>query len=196
MAKLTKRKLQAIESKNRIYEIGVGLMEVKGFENITIEEIIKKAGVSVGTFYYYFKSKDDILYKLFENADEFIANKSIDILQGETSTMKIVSFFDSLARLYVSYGVGIIKALYKTQTKLFLCKTSVRFTTLHDIIKMGIEQGEIDPSYTAEDTTKFLFTGARGVALNWCLNNGKSDLLKDMHEYISRLLKSITMPAK
>jgi AcrR family transcriptional regulator len=193
MAKLTKRKLQAIETKNRIYETGVELMELKGFENITIDEISKKAGVSVGAFYHYFKSKEDILYKLFENADEFMEGKSIDKLQGTTQSVKILSFFEYLAKLYIFYGIDVVKALYKTQTKLFLCTTSIRFVMLQNIVALGIEEGEFDPDFSAEETTKFLFTCARGVGLNWCFDNGKSDLVKDMHGYISRLLKSITL---
>ncbi|SMC72670.1 transcriptional regulator, TetR family [Desulfocicer vacuolatum DSM 3385] len=191
MPKLTKRKLQAIETKNRIYETGVELMELKGFENITIDEISKKAGVSVGAFYHHFKSKEDILYKLFESADEFMETKSIDTLEGTTASIKILFFFEYLAKLYIYYGIDIIKALYKTQTKLFLCTTSVRFVMLHNIVSQGIEQGEIDPSFSAEETTKFLFTGARGIAFNWCLDNGKFDLVKAMNEYIQRLLTTI-----
>ena len=193
MAKLTKRKLQAIETKNRIYETGVELMELKGFDNITIDEISKKAGVSVGAFYHYFKSKEDILYKLFENADEFMEGKAIDTIQGVTATAKILSFFEYLAKLYIFYGIDVVKALFKTQTNLFLCKTSIRFVTLKNIVDVGIEQGELDPGFSAEDTTKFLFTGARGVALNWCFDNGKFDLVQEMHRYMSRLLKSITL---
>ena len=193
MPKLTKRKLQAIETKNRIYEVGVGLMELKGFENITIDEISRKAGVSVGAFYHYFKSKEDILYRLFENADEFMDSKSIDALRGSTSTDKILSFFEYLCKLYISYGIDIVKALYKTQTKLFLCKTSIRFVMLKDIVSLGIDQGELDPTYSAEQTAMFLFTGARGVALNWCFQDGKTDLVKEMREYILRIMKCITI---
>ena len=192
MARLTKRKLQAIETKNKIYEIGIKLIELKGFENTTIDEISKKSNVSVGAFYHYFRSKDDILYKLFEDADEFIKEKAIDSINNQTAVEKIIIFFDNLAKLYVFHGPGLIKALYKTQTNLFLCNTSIRFTMLNNIVTMGIEQGMLDPSFSAEDTTKFLFTGARGVAFNWCLDNGKSDLIKDMNAYISRLMKAIT----
>ncbi len=168
-------------------------MELKGFDNITIDEISRKSGVSVGAFYHYFKSKEDILYKLFENADEFMGAKSIDTLQGATPTIKILSYFENLAKLYIFYGIDVLKSLYKSQTNLFLCKTSVRFVMLQNIVSQGIEQGEFDPDFSAEQTTKFLFTAARGVAFNWCLNNGKTDLLKEMHEFISRLMKSITI---
>ena len=168
-------------------------MELKGFENITIDEISRKAGVSVGTFYHYFKSKEDILYTLFENADEFMDGKSFEILQGTTSTGKILSFFEYLSKLYIAYGTDIVKALYKTQTKIFLCKTSIRFVMLKDIVTLGIEQGALDPGFSAEQTTIFLFTGARGVALNWCFENGKTDLIKEMREYMLRLMKKISI---
>ena len=55
----TKRQEQARETKNRIYNSAIELMEKEGFDNITIADIREKAGVSVGAFYHYFASKND-----------------------------------------------------------------------------------------------------------------------------------------
>ena len=52
--KPTRRQEKALETKNRIYTAAINLMDRKGFENITIIDISKEAGVSVGAFYHYF----------------------------------------------------------------------------------------------------------------------------------------------
>jgi AcrR family transcriptional regulator len=54
--RITSRQAQAIKTRNKILKTTIDLMQKKGFDNITIETISKKAGVSVGSFYYYFKS--------------------------------------------------------------------------------------------------------------------------------------------
>jgi len=66
--KLTNRQLQAIKSKNKIYNASIELLANIGFDKIGIEDICKHAGVSVGSFYTYFKSKNDILIEIFERA--------------------------------------------------------------------------------------------------------------------------------
>lgn len=45
----------------------------KGFNNTTISDIVKKAGIAKGTFYLYFKDKFDL-------KDEIVAQKSIEVL--------------------------------------------------------------------------------------------------------------------
>ena len=58
---LTKRQQQALDTKQRIYEAAVSLIEQYGFDNVQIEDISRKAGVSMGLFYKYFVNKSDIL---------------------------------------------------------------------------------------------------------------------------------------
>lgn len=50
------------------------LLAKNGYENTSIEAIIKDAGIAKGTFYYYFKSKKEILHALVELArDDLLA---------------------------------------------------------------------------------------------------------------------------
>lgn len=42
----------------------------KSFEEVKITEIVKKVGVSVGSFYYHFPSKDDIIDEGYRDFDK------------------------------------------------------------------------------------------------------------------------------
>ncbi len=52
------------ETLRRITDAGMCLFIEKGYEATTLDEIAAKAGISRRTFFYYFKSKDDILLSL------------------------------------------------------------------------------------------------------------------------------------
>lgn len=52
------------ETLARITDAGMSLFIAKGYEGTTIDEIAEKAGISRRTFFYYFKSKDEILLSL------------------------------------------------------------------------------------------------------------------------------------
>lgn len=58
---MTKRQKQAQETKRRLYEAATALIQAKGFSDINIKDITDLAGVSKGTFYTHFKSKEDLI---------------------------------------------------------------------------------------------------------------------------------------
>lgn len=47
------------ETKDRILSIGIDLFSKKGYHNVGLKEILDKAEVPKGSFYYYFNSKED-----------------------------------------------------------------------------------------------------------------------------------------
>jgi len=50
--------------KNELLNVAQKLFFTKGYRQTSVDAIIKKVGVSKGTFYYYFKSKEDLMNKL------------------------------------------------------------------------------------------------------------------------------------
>ena len=49
----------ALNTRDRIIETGAQIIHRKGFNHTGIQEILTAAGVPKGSFYNYFKSKDD-----------------------------------------------------------------------------------------------------------------------------------------
>lgn len=47
--------------KQELTKIAYNLFLTKGYENTSIDEIIKEAGIAKGTYYYYFESKEETL---------------------------------------------------------------------------------------------------------------------------------------
>ncbi len=53
--------------KNKIIEATQRLLDKKPLSDISLAEISKEAGISKGTLYYYYKSKNDILFDITDN---------------------------------------------------------------------------------------------------------------------------------
>ena len=51
--------------KEEIKDAAWELFYEKGYEETTVNDIIKKANTSKGGFYYYFKAKDELLNSLY-----------------------------------------------------------------------------------------------------------------------------------
>lgn len=55
------------ETKQHIIEVGYQLMVSKGFSSVGLSEILKSAGVPKGSFYHYFKSKEQFGEVVIQN---------------------------------------------------------------------------------------------------------------------------------
>jgi TetR/AcrR family fatty acid metabolism transcriptional regulator len=188
---LTKRQEQALETKDRIYTAAIDLMDRKGFENITIAEISEKAGVSVGAFYHYFESKNDILAEIFHQADEYFSTQVAPGLKEKRIPEQIVEYFDHYARFNVASGVEMTQQLFNPKIKFFIQEGRPMLTILQELIHRGQEKGEIRANRSPEEIVRMLFIMARGVVFEWSLYDGSYDLEATMHGYIESLVSTL-----
>lgn len=63
MARVKKRHS---ERKNEILDVSRNLFYQRGYSNTSVSEIIEFIGIAKGTFYHYFKSKDDLLIQIIQ----------------------------------------------------------------------------------------------------------------------------------
>lgn len=61
---MTNRQLAALETKKKLLHAAKEIICEKGLANVSVAEITKKCGVANGTFYTYFKRKEDIVFAL------------------------------------------------------------------------------------------------------------------------------------
>ena len=58
---LSKQQLKSQETKAKIFRAAKHILQKKGYEQLSIKNICEEAGVSNGSFYHHFKTKDDLL---------------------------------------------------------------------------------------------------------------------------------------
>jgi len=189
----TKRQEQAQETKERIYSAAIELMYREGFENITIADISKKAGVSVGAFYHYFTSKNDILAEIFNKADEYFSSLVVTGLKTGSTADKIVEYFDHYAKFNADSGVEFTQQLFNPKIKFFIRRDRPILTILEDLIQEGQDKKEIRADEDPEEVSRFLFVMARGVVFEWSLYDGCYELEPLMHKYMESLVSTLTI---
>lgn len=190
--KLTKRQLQAIQTKNKIYETAIDLLKTKDFQYITIEEICSTAGVSVGTFYHYFSSKSDFLIEMYSRADHYFLEEVNQKLISTRPLEKILEYFVVYAKYNEWIGISTMKQLYHANNHLFITKGRGMQKVLENIIHEGQVEGVILDEMSPIEMTEYLFITARGVTYDWCLHDGQFSLAEQMQQYMGRLLKIFT----
>ncbi len=177
-------------TKEYVFQAAIEVMEKKGCENTTIRDICKKADISIGTFYNYFNSKNDIFYEIYKEADDLFINDIKDLLEQASSYDKIISYFKLYAKLNIDTGIEEAKMLYNANNQWFLTRRAMQ-NILSDIIKEGQDSGELITSMTADEMVDYLFILIRGVCYNWCISNGEYDLEEKMITYLKQIMISI-----
>ena len=102
MRKITKREQNKRLLRSKIMQSAKGLFETKRFSDITIAQIMKGAGLGLGTFYNYFTSKEEILVALLTDIGDAMVE------DFRTNTPPEADFVDSFIDLVVRAG-GILE---------------------------------------------------------------------------------------
>jgi len=123
------------ERRQEIVETARELFIAQGIDNTPVSQIVKTVGVAQGLFYYYFKSKDDIIAAVADHIMDSIEksiNSSLEKKEmafNQRITMVVDMFLDSFGILDASTG-SITNLVYTSQ--------------LYDIIKARLTSTTAD----------------------------------------------------
>ena len=157
------------EQKEKIANIAMSLFIKKGYEDSSINEIIRKSNTSKGTFYHYFTSKEDLM--------NFLAKQ---IISGMIPGVKKIAddpHLNALTKMKKSFNS--IKTFKFKNRKKFMLLTQIMYKEenlklRHHINNIGIElykpiftkiisQGKKEKTFkidNPEDTAEFMFRSA------------------------------------
>ncbi|MFW5694951.1 MAG: TetR/AcrR family transcriptional regulator [Alkalispirochaeta sp.] len=184
--RLTKRQQQAMETKRFIFDTAVALFNEQGYDNVTVEEITKRAGVAKGSFYTYFQSKSDIVIEEFRNIDYYYERYERNLNRYTSATKRLLTFTRAQMR-YVRDEVGIrlLKLLYVNNIK-FTDSENILIDTsryLHGlmarIITHGQKTGEFRTDLSADDLAMYVNRSMRSVFLDWAISDDSFDLVTE-----------------
>ena len=177
----TKRKVRqarAAETRKRIVAAAKKLITENGFENVSIEDIAKEAEVSTGSFYTYFKKKEDVIEELnqlsFYRLAE-ITNEKKD--KGLDDRLKYYcrQFLAEIERV----GIEICRQWIRNNITPVNMEISGKETTKynHDYFSMkslleeGIRRGELTVDTPVDEMAFFINTQLYGLMVAWCMTD-------------------------
>jgi TetR/AcrR family transcriptional repressor of nem operon len=65
-------------TKDGIIDAAARLIEVKGYNSTTIEDVLRESAVGKGNFYYYFKSKEDLGHAIVDRVVRSFVERTLD----------------------------------------------------------------------------------------------------------------------
>jgi AcrR family transcriptional regulator len=196
MTNLTNRQKQAIKSKFHISDVALNLFKNNPYEKIKITDICKEANVSVGAFYHYFQSKEDIINITYQELDSLVEEKVINT-KYDSDLTAIIDINYQAGLIMQEMGYGFVSAAYQLMMKqdkpITTDNSRPSYILLNQHIKSALEKGELTSDYKVEVLVNYFMMIARGVMLDWCLNQGKYDIPIAISKHIKNGIISINM---
>ena len=164
----------------------------KGYEQSSIDDILKASGISKGAFYHYFKSKDEVLAASIENLlDEAVAflqptvdDPSLGAMDKFKKFMEQKSKFQSEKLEYAAL-LGKLMQSDVFQQKYVITMAQKMVPLFAKIIRQGTEEGVFHVTYPFE-TADIIIRAIVGVPSSYAYDEYMSDDEK-RHRYLLSL---------
>lgn len=124
------------KTREKIVSAAMELFAKKGFDRTTVDEIVAKAGVAKGTFYLYFKSKDDLIKEL---AFEVMPIMAMPSLNDPYITVSYPTLGDYLLRLGKEF-LDFYSKEYRAEILFHMLSVRARYKSINDIYKQSCSE--------------------------------------------------------
>jgi AcrR family transcriptional regulator len=164
--------------RNQILDAATKVFVRLGFQHARMDDIVEESGLSKGTLYWYFKSKEDIinaiLRRLFTGELENLEN--LLVAEGTASERLMQLTNDRVTGMKrMSYLVPIIfefyaVAVHQQWVQQFIGDYLKHFRKLlEDLIQQGIDRGEFRPVNATKAAISFASL-YEGLTLHWLMD--------------------------
>lgn len=162
------------------------LISENGFDQVSVEDITKDSGVAKGTFYHYFKCKEDVVAELSFQTGKQVTEDAVNL---DSNVYERCCYF--IAGLFKDAdwsGVRMIRQWLResmesegtpteTQTALEnLRRAILKVMTVH----MGEKPGELKKDAPVEMLARLVMGHFLGALTIWCMMDGEWKLSDDI----------------
>lgn len=175
---MTKRQESAIKTRQKLVDTAENLLKTNGFNALSVEDITRQAGVAKGTFYVYFKHKEDIIAEICRGYFKKI-EETIEDMENSDIVEKLALYFDEFMSAVELYGINICREWIRGSIN---PKTSPDITDstkweydtkmLRNILHKAVKRGELTKETPIELLTHLIISELYGMMTCWCMSDG------------------------
>ena len=168
----------------RILECALRLFVINGYSGTSVDEIAAAVGMTKGAVYFNFRSKEDMLNKLLDEAEKIIVDGAIAAVAqaAPTAIEKLVVFMNHQASVALSHTHHLLMLILmsieffgsNTETEVKVRATYRRlYSCIENIIHLGQVEGTIRKDIRSYDLTSIVMAEHDGVLIEWYRRPGE-----------------------
>ena len=192
---ISRQQQKSRETKEKIFKAAKRILQKGGYEELSIKNICEEAGVSNGSFYHHFKTKDDLLSYYIEEQPSVDADCLELPTNAEEAKTAIIHVYLNYVKYCRELGLDFVSNYYtpKNQSLNPDIRTERPYpiVTVQNYLQRALDAGVIQMKYPLEEVTSDIRTIVIGVVFDWCLKIGKSDFEGNMRRLLTTYLDGL-----
>lgn len=183
-------------SREKIIDTTISIIRENGADALTVRNVCDTAGLSIGTFYHYFRDKDDLMMYFLKETSfvSFELKTPLSNISGRISEL-----YMHLIHKYMDLGLDFMKSFYSTSNRSLsaymgeenglFAEDSVMARSekeMNEALKRGFIKTGSDIHLLCID----ICTIVKGCVFEWCLNDGKPGIESSLNRILDNYLGS------
>lgn len=173
------RKMSAINNtREKIIRKGAELIHLNGYNATGLQEILNEAGVPKGSFYFYFKSKEDFGIEVIDYFSSFIEKIFKKHLNDQSRPPllrfeKLINFYSTLLKkedFKLGCPIGNLSLEMADTNERFRKRLNISIDKLVEILESCLEEakrdGYLSGGTNIAEAARFIFYGFEGALLH------------------------------
>ncbi|WP_411754739.1 TetR/AcrR family transcriptional regulator [Serratia sp. (in: enterobacteria)] len=141
------------------------LFQEIGYESTSVDSIVRSAGIAKGTFYYYFKSKDEVLAALAQQlCAEMVARSQIIADDPQLGAIEKFCAIIAAQNQTVEAGQALVEDLHRPENRALHERSNIETVlAFGSILAAVVEQGNQEGVFQVDDplsTVQFILAGS------------------------------------
>lgn len=192
---LSKQQKKSKETKARIFQAAKQILKRDGYEQLSIKNICEEAGVSNGSFYHHFKTKDDLLSYYIEEQPGIDPGHLALPSNAEEARNAIIYVYLNYVKYCRKLGVEFMSGYYtpKNQALNPAIRTERPYpiVTVRTYLEKAAAAGTISLTLSLEEITTDIRMIVIGNVFEWSMRDGKVDFEGNMERSLANYLNSV-----
>jgi AcrR family transcriptional regulator len=192
---LNKKQLRSQATLEILRDVVDKLVEKVGFEKMHIRDICREAGITPGTFYHYFSSKDDILFDRYLRANVFLNQFYDTKLKNKHEIDGLKLFLREYIKWEKKRVMGVLIPFQRARilhyAKWMEQEKPAYSAIILKLFTAGLEKGTIKPVFSSSQLCGCLMCFIEGIISIQCYSKGtflnKLDFLEPICQWIESL---------
>ncbi|QUW21286.1 TetR/AcrR family transcriptional regulator [Sporosarcina sp. Marseille-Q4063] len=194
MSGFTPRQIKAQETKSKILEVALDLFSKKGFDQVTVDDIVSVSNTSKGAFYVHFKSKYEVFIEKFKEIDSFY-DAFTSSIPNEISYSEKILLLTKTQMIYLRDDLGkdLMRTVYMSNLIPNLPKSlsdtdRTLYKIVHSFVQDGQKIGEFKTEISPQEMTMLITRCMRGTLYDWLIFGSDFDLVEESKKFIRIIL--------
>jgi TetR/AcrR family transcriptional repressor of nem operon len=189
-------------TREAVVEAATRLMHVRGYQNTSLDDVLRASGVGKGNFYYHFRSKEDLGYAILDQLVASFLERTLEPCFSDAGTPRLTQIRCFLDRVLEAQrqrkcvggcAMGNLASELSDVHEGFRARLASVFTAWRERLTVALreaqERGEVVAAGAPESIGHFLVAGLEGAIL---LSKVSKDITV-MEQCVSELKRYLTL---